>query len=119
VINVGDLLTDPDFAQSFSILRSKGSFALGGWSNQTTTIKASGVIIPATAQELEQLPEGDRVVGMMAFWSAQPLYETRVGDTSGLSDIILWRGQQYRLAKVFPFQDFGYTKAIGARMSGE
>jgi hypothetical protein len=79
-----------------------------------------GIIQPVTEQDLAQLPEGDRVTGMIGFISEQPMYRTRVeGSTSGIGDTITWRGQEYRVVAVFPWRDFGYSKAIAARLSGE
>lgn len=124
MIDLSLIVNDPDFAQPFVITRSQGgSFTAGVWSDNTVMINGFGVIQPSTPEELDQVPEADRVKGMMSFHSSNPLYETRTtGPTdpnAGISDIITWRGQQYRMIKVFPWEDFGYYNAIGARMSGE
>ena len=120
MINVSELLTDPDFGQAFTVQRSSGSFQLGGYVSTTTPTPYFGVITVASDQDLETLPEGDRITGSMMFHTAQPLYTTNAGPSaSGLSDVIAWRGQLYRVAKVFPYQDWGFYKAIGVRMSGE
>lgn len=123
MISVSELITDPDFAQAFTVQRSGGSFQLGGYVSAVTNVPCFGVITVAKEQDLETLPEGDRIGGSMLFYSTKPLYETNVsGDlqgTSGTSDVIAWRGQNYRIAKVFPYADYGYYKALGVRMSGE
>jgi hypothetical protein len=119
MINVGELLTDPDFAQAFTIKRSSGAFGLGGFLATTSNVRGAGVITVATEEDLMQVPEGDRVTGSMMFYSRKPIYATRAGSAAGLSDLIAWRGQTYRIAKVFPYQDYGFYKAIGVRMSGE
>ena len=119
MINVGELLTDPDFAQAFTIKRSSGAFGLGGFLAAISNVRGGGVITVATEEDLMQVPEGDRVTGAMMFYSQKPIYATRAGATAGLSDLIVWRGQTYRIAKVFPYQDYGFFKAIGVRMSGE
>lgn len=121
MINVGDILADQDLAQRFVIHRSTGSFQLGGWQDTVTTVTAYGAVIPTTDFELQQVPEGDRVTGAMTFWTQKTLYETRGADSTaaGLSDIIAWRGQCFRLVKIFPYSDYGFCKGIGVRMSGE
>jgi len=123
VISVAEVVTDPDLAEPFVITRSQGgSFIAGVWSNQVITVNGYGVIQPSTPEELEQIPEGDRVLGAMSFHSADPLYETNttgVNTPSGISDVIAWRNQTYRLVKIFPWEDFGYYKGIGVRMSGQ
>jgi hypothetical protein len=133
VIDVSEVINDPDFAQPFSILRSSLQFVPGGVSNTQTQTPARGVIRPAKANELRTLPEGDQISGAIAVHSTDPIYETRNSGGLGqqgfgeggfgspdyaLSDVILWRNQQYRVAFVWPWADFGYYKAIAVRMSG-
>ena len=119
MLNVSELLSDPDLSQPFTIQRSSGSFGLGGWQNAVTPVPATGVIVPASDWDLRQVPEGDRVAGAMTFYTAAPLYQTHGGANAGLSDILLWRGDQYRIAQLLPFGDFGVYKAVAVRVSGE
>ena len=124
MINVSEVVNDADFAQDFKIMRSSGgSWKAGVWVNAVETVCGYGVIQPATAEELDQVPEGDRVKGMLSFHSEEPLFETHTKSSNdkfaGTSDIICHREQKYRLVKVFPWEDFGYYKAIGARISGQ
>jgi hypothetical protein len=119
MINLAEIATDADFAQSYTVIRSSGSFVLGGWSNTTSSVPMYGAITVASSSDLEQVTEGDRVTGAMTFYSTQQLYVTRAGTTPGLSDIIAWRGQNYRLVKIFDYLDYGWNKAVGLRMSGE
>lgn len=68
------------------------------------------------------LPEGDRIAGLMTFYSTadKPIYTTRnKDDDKGTSDELEWRGERYRVLQVFPYNDFGYVKALGTRMSGD
>jgi hypothetical protein len=119
MINMAELITDPDFAQSYVIVRSSGAFALGGFISTPFSIPAVGPIVLATERDLDQVTEGDRVTGAMKFYSLGPIYQTRAGDNPGLSDTIHWRGDNYRIAKVFPYVDYGWYEAIGVRMTGD
>ena len=124
MINLSEIVNDDDFAQEFVIMRSSGgSWQAGKWVNETTGIPGWGVIQPSTPEELDQVPEGDRVKGMMSFHSEAPLFKTHTRGPNdkfaGTSDIICWRGQNFRLVKVFPWEDFGYYNGIGARLSGQ
>ena len=79
-----------------------------------------GVVWPSSAKEIQQVPEGDRVVGMMTFASKEPLYVTRQSDSSpGTSDQIEWRSERYRLIQTLPFTDYGFNVVVGSRMSGD
>ena len=124
MINLSEVVNDEDFAQSFEIQRSEGgSWKAGVWVNNIVCVSGYGVIQPATPEELDQVPEGDRVKGSLSFHSELPLYETHTESPNdkfaGISDIISHRGQKYRLVKVWPWEDFGYYKAIGVRISGQ
>ena len=63
--------------QPFTILRSVGQWVPGGFLSTTTSIEASGPVQRASDKELNMVPEGDIVEGMMAFWATVTLYVTR------------------------------------------
>lgn len=117
-IQVGDVVNDPDFAQSFTILRSNTKFVLGGIENETTQVQGFGTVTVASVQDLDQVPEADRVKGAMMFHSTRPLFVTHADDVPGVSDILEWRGDKYRLVSVAPYVDWGYYRAVGVRMAG-
>ena len=117
MINVEELILDPDFGQTYTVTRSVGTFGPGGFQNRQTQFRIFGVIEPITAKDLEQVPEGDRVIGLMTFYSTVPLYITSV-ENSGLSDQITWSNEQWRIQQVLEWADFGYWKAFGVRMVG-
>lgn len=118
MINVEEVVNDPDVSESFTILRSTGSWLNGVWQpNNTQQIAGYGPVQPLSAKELEMIPEGDRATEHRAFWSAEIIYTTRATDGQGRSsDILLWNGLQYRVLSVMQQQDFGYYRAIAVRM---
>jgi len=119
VINVSEVITDPDFAQTFTVYRSTGSFVDGVWTENTPrAIKMLGVVTVSSQKELDMVAEGDRIRGAMTFHSVCPLYPTRVGTAQGTSDKIMWRGEYYKIQSVYPEVDWGYYKAIGTRIKG-
>lgn len=125
MINVEEIITDPDFAQKFTVIRSTGSFIKGLWTEGTVTeIEMYGTITNPTPNDLQQLPEGDRVVGAMVFHTNSPLYVTRAGagtrrDPNAISDQIIWRGDYYKLSGVSVYADYGYYRAVGERIKGD
>jgi hypothetical protein len=119
-ISLTRVANSPAFAQDYIVNRSTGTFQQGGYVFATVPIPFYGIIQPASNQDLLQIAEGDRVTGMIAFISEKPMYRTRVeGSTSGIGDTITWDGQEYRVVAVVPWKDFGFNKAIAARLSGE
>lgn len=120
MIDVSEILSDPDLCQDFTAIRSAGSFVGGRWTEDTPVeVPMTGVITVVNSKELQQIPEADQVKGAMAFFSADELFVTRKGETPGTSDRILWRGDYYRIFQVSPYADYGYFKAIGERMTGD
>lgn len=119
MINVSEIITDPDFAQEFTVYRSSGSFIRGVWTESTPiTIKMRGVVTVMNGRELNMLEEGDRIAGGMTFHSCDEIFVTRIGDKQGTSDKIKWRGEYYKVANVFPYVDYGFYKASGVRIKG-
>ncbi|KPV60719.1 hypothetical protein QJ48_04105 [Paenibacillus sp. A3] len=125
MINVGRIVNSRNFAQlkGFKVYRTTGEWVRGRFvTTSETPIQFQGTITVANADDLQQVPEGDRVTGMMCFYSQQPIYITRSeGEHSaaGISDEIVWQGDRYRIISVNPWQDFGYYKAFGVRMAGD
>lgn len=118
IINVADLLNDPDLCEPFTITRNPGQFAAGGWQGSgPTTFNAYGAVRNATGKELDMVPEGDRVHEMISFRSVTPMYMTDEAQ-SITSDILTWHGQKYRVVFSKDYTSQGYTLAIAARMLG-
>lgn len=127
MLNLSKVVNNPKFAQSFNITRSQGGVFddTGVWQDVTVDVPMFGVIQPATPKELEQVPEADRVKEVKSFHSQQEMFlteTTAIDDANArISDIVTWTttGEQYRLVKLYPWEDFGYFKALGVRIVGE
>jgi len=121
VINVADLIEDPDFAQEYTVYRNTVTSSGGRDTVVETTLDFYGVVIAANTQDIQAIPEADRVSGMMIFYSTadNPLYLTRnTSGSAGTSDQILWNGERYKLISVNLFSDWGYYKSVGVRTKG-
>jgi len=105
MIDVSDVLTDPDFTQLFSVTRSTRSVAANGRVSETTEIlPMSGVIAPATPRQLERLAEGDRSAEIIAVYSLTTLTP---GTEQLAPDLVEWRGRMYRVISLDDFHDYG------------
>lgn len=122
MIDISELMSDADFCQPFTIVRSTGAFVAGVWQDISTNVNSYGAMQPAGDREINMVPEGDRVTGMVALWSSQPLYTTGTNGgsdpTAHISDVVVWHGQNYRVLAVRPWYDNGYWKAVATRMAG-
>lgn len=122
MINVGRIVNSRNFSQPFTVFRKSGKWVGGRWVPSEDPIKMQGTVTAMNPKDLLQVPEGDRVTGMMCFYSEKPLYTTRSEtdwEDGGTSDEIVWRDNRYRIFSVVPWGDFGYVKAFGVRMVSE
>jgi len=119
LINVADIINDPDLAQKYIVYRNTGTWDAGRFETSEKTLHFLGVITVPSSKEILQLPEGDRVIGIMCFFSNKEIFTTRQNtSTAGTSDQILWKTNRYRIIQVSPLSDYGYYKAFGVRILG-
>jgi hypothetical protein len=120
MFDVSELVSDTDFAQTFTLYRSTGNFVAGRWvENARQTLTRTGVIIVMSARELQMLPEADRVIGSIEIHTKEILYTTTGEGTNRTSDQILWKSNLYKLILVNDYADFGFYKAVGQRIAGD
>jgi hypothetical protein len=79
MLNMSDVLVSADMLppQAFTIRRSMGRWAIGGFQSATFDLEVNGPVQAATDTEIAMLPEADRIGDVTAFWSVQPIYVTR------------------------------------------
>lgn len=121
MINISEIIDDPDFAQAFTLVRSVGTYTLGRFVYTTTTLNRYGVILPMTSKEITQLATGDALQGYIKVFCLDPIYTTRLdtaGDGGGLSDEIVWQGENHKVLSVQQYSDFGYWQASCVRKRG-
>jgi len=120
MINLSRVITDPRIAQPkpFTVWRKSGSWQGGRWVQTEDSVPTQGIITPATAKDITQVPEGDRTGGELTILSLSPIYVTHSSSENfqGTSDEVEWNGERYRVFNVFPWNEFGFYHAIGIRM---
>jgi len=119
MIDVSEVLNDPDFCQSWVVRRSSGTWVNGVWTeNAPELVDMSGVTNPATNKDLMMVPEGDRITELRTFYSTETIFTTRSGEEEGTSDQIEYKGELFRVIATKDHMDYGYNKAIAVRMAG-
>jgi hypothetical protein len=120
MISVEEIVNDPEFGQFFMIHRHDGSFIQGVWTvnPKPKKIKCFGPVIAANVKEINQLPEGDRISGIMIFYTPKsiPLMTSHVDP--GTSDEIYWQGELFKIVQVNLYENYGYYKGYGRRIKG-
>ena len=122
MIDLSSVVTDPRFAQTFTVTRSIGVWKPNGeFAVTPINFDLTGTISIASAKQIEFIPEGDRVGGEISIHCVKELYTSRNNDSddshvSGIADIVLWHKEKYKIYSVNPYSDYGYFSAIGQRM---
>jgi hypothetical protein len=123
MINLAAVIHSPMLSQSITIKRSSGIWEDGEFvrnDDSPETLILQGIVTVASARDLQMVPEGDRQSGAMKVLVSERLYVTGEGDNkSNFSDILVWRGESYRLHSVTPDADYGFYRAIATRILGE
>lgn len=117
-IDLSELVHDDDFCTHFTVCKvSKVVWERGVPTQTRTSVIVEGIVLPASAKDLDMLPEGDRVQGMKTFITDECSLD--VGNTEKTSDVCVWKGRSYKLISAWDYSANGYYKAVGSLMSEE
>lgn len=120
MIDVSELITDPDFAAPYKVHRRKGKWVKGRFEvSELEILNFYGAVQPATEREIRQLHIGDTEDGVMKFFTRKPndLYITRdvLQDADiPISDEIEFDGRMYKVLKVMPWHHGGWCRAYAS-----
>ena len=105
MLDVSDVLADPDLEITFTLIRATVTIdGSGRASRQAEKTTLSGVILPATDQQLDRLPEGDRSSEVVAVYCVRQLTS---GTETLAPDEITWRGMTYRIKQILDMVTVG------------
>lgn len=111
MIDVSELMTDPELSRTFTVRRPRGEFANEGEftsSYKDTLIR--GVVQQAKPNDLKFLPEGTRIDDILSVWSAE---EMRGGDGKTQEpDVLLIDGAYFKVIRAEPRPDGGYWRVF-------
>lgn len=122
MLNLSGVIHSPMLSQPITILRSGGMWVNGEFVNdgKPKEISMTGIVTVASPRDLSKVPEGDRQSGAMKVLTTERLYVTGEAEgASNYSDILLWRGEKYRIYSVTPDADFGFYRSVAMRILGE
>lgn len=123
MIDVTEVLMDPDFVTNFTVIRTTSGWVGGRFTEKKKeNLRYSFPAHPATEKELEQLPEGDRSKEVMTFFCVRPksfyLSEPVMpeGDENNediVYDFIHYKGNCYKLIKIKDWNSHGWMRGYG------
>jgi hypothetical protein len=123
VLNIAELLSDPDFVQNVVVNRRINQMITTGDAAGEVTIETFLLTVPMCVQPIKDaddllvLPEGQRSSKMMKFYSLQALHcddgDPPSGSNDAIFDVVQWGNEKYKLLHVRNWSDYGYYEAIG------
>lgn len=115
MIDLSELMHDPDFCESFVIRYQKGKWQDGKFVTIPEEQKVTGIVEPTSGDDLSQLPEADRVSGLMTFYTREVL---TLGNENQCSTEIISRGRIYKIVQLQDWSRHGFYKAIASLSGG-
>lgn len=114
LVNVSELITDPDFNQSFTVVRKQGSWESGRFVVNESSFTTNGILISQSNNELDLTPQGALIQGSLSLWTLSKLYVTSQEGTpqpgNYLSDEVEYKGQRWLVRAERNLSDYGYYK---------
>lgn len=102
------------FATPHTVKRAGGAFVSGRWqAGAAEEIGIDASVQPATAKELERLPEGQRTRETLAVYTTT---ELRIAAPGQAADRLEHDGVTYEVQSVEPWGVGGYFKALAAKV---
>lgn len=112
MINVGELIYDPDFCQTITVERTSCQIVNHRAEYSSSTFNVTGVITIADSKTLQMLPEADRLSGAINVFTEKELYITSHQETGPyISDIIHFEGKNYKIMNSFGDMQYGFCKS--------
>lgn len=112
-IDVSELLLDPDFVDSFSVVRTSFTVNSDGISQRTEQVLPDiiGAVQPASGRTLMTLAEASRVEGVYEVYTKYALRGPLEGQEA---DRIIWKGKRMIVTRSNDFTNYGdgYTYAV-------
>lgn len=127
MINVSELINDPDFTQpgGVNIRRRKTSVVDFEQSVEESEFNVIGIITIANDLSAELGDYFDEDSEYINVFTYMPLFTTGLGDGKNganvgqgyLSDIVLWKGKEYKVIKVKNDSEYGFAQNLAISTS--
>jgi hypothetical protein len=105
-LDVTDILTDPDFADLFTVTRFVQTVTAGGMASNASNIinNVSGVVTANDDIDLLKMPEGELLSGSITI-----ITKFRLTNGSGAqdADVVTWHGRTYQVKTIGDWSGFG------------
>jgi len=113
LLNIAELITDPDFCQDFTIIRRTGVWQNARFITTDEEIPCYGIIDPKATEEMQFNPDGVLIRGLIKVYTHMNLYTTHKSSSEAsldgyISDMVVWQGKNYIVLDEDNYSDYGY-----------
>lgn len=126
MINVSELINDPDFTQPNGVDIVRRKCEVENHLQKTTEEKFNVRAIVTISDEAkkEMLDYADRIEEAIHVFTYKPLYTTgKISEEPNsdgyLSDIVIWKGIQYTVMSCLDYEMQGYCRSTAVKMAQE
>ncbi len=109
MIDLSELIDDPDFSQAGSFFRVKQTVVDGELAEVKTPVSAQCIIQPFGNEDFQALPEGDKYKPHIRIFTAVDL---------NVGDYLDYQGERWRVIKKGNWSDYGYYDYAAVRYVG-
>lgn len=114
LLDVSDILFDPDFCEAAAISClhvSDGTGNNGRAQPVETPFTITGNVQPGDGDSLQLLPEAERVAGSIVVFTPDRLNVATPGQAA---DVVLWQGNRYMVRTIADYSNYGagYIEAL-------
>lgn len=120
MLDVSEVLLSPEFMQDVEVLRkANGRWEIGKFVQDEFSFTTDALVCIVSDKEINMIPEADRVSESRSFHTLDKIYLTESTDErEATSDIIVWKGEKYKIVSQADNSDYGYYKSYGVRIRG-
>jgi len=105
LIDVSDLLLDPDFVNQVSLVHRTSTVGTNGKNTLVeNTVQTIGSVQPAPAKDIQRLPDALRMSDVRKFWIKA---EILADGSSQYPDIIVFQGKRFQVINTEPWLNYG------------
>jgi len=110
MIDVSDIVSDTDFTQTITrVVRSETINSFGESVITSSNLLIDAVVTSPSTQELLMFPDATAYKDMIRVTTVSRLNSDSVGKQP---DLIIYHGENYKVAVTNDYSDFGYTRAL-------
>ena len=108
LINQSFRFQNSRFRQQITVKRLQGEHSADDFKAEYRDETITAIVIPASPNDVQLLPEGERYLPPIKIYTLDPL---------NIGDLVVYRGETYKIKTKANWGDYGYHNHLGIRHS--